>query len=430
MTALIVINDADITIWHQQSCCYRSSAHAVLSGDDNWLFGSEARSRSRLNPRQSFDRQWLQLDQQALHRPAGQARSHADIVWLQCQQMAGVLPSSVSECVLAVPLSFGEARLSLLLGVMNAAGLKVSAALEMAALAASGFPEATTWLEIDTHQWYWQQLSADDSEVYSLDAHLLSRRGLLEAEDAVMQAVAAVFLQSSRYDPLREAQTEQQLYDALPSLMSELGQQATATVSLRSGEREYHAKVDRLAVDQALQPWRDAAAQLLSRQQGLCLVPESLQQLPTLLQSLAGEFDLQIVDGEMLWQLAQSFADQVALNPDEPQWIERLPLGANSRARAAGSSDNSGRLPATHVLFGDEARRLPEQSFELGGGDFWPGDDASRIPLQCTSKGIQCPLDGDDVWVNGRRLQANQLLFSGDELVCGDRQYRLIRCYG
>lgn len=437
MSALIVINDADITVWHEQACCYRSSAHAVLSGDDNWLFGAEARRRSRLNPRQSFDRQWLQLDQQALHRPAGQARSHADIVWLQCQQIAASLPDPAVECLLAVPLSFGEARLSLLMGVMNAAGLKVGAAIEIAALAATGFADAIAWLEIDAHQWHWQELSADDSEVYSLDAHLLSRRGLFEAEDAVMQAVAAVFLQSGRYDPLREAQTEQQLYDALPSLMSELNRQATANVSLRAGEREYHAKIDRLTVDQALAPWREAAARALNRRQGLCLVPDSLQQLPTVLESLTGEFDIKVIDGATLWQLAQDVHTQLSLNSDEPQWIERLPLRANRGQTATGAmtGDSAGtasaaRLPATHVLFGDEARRLPGQSFKLGGEDFWPGDDASPIAVVITGEGIQCGDATSDLWVNGERAQAGQQLFSGDELVCGDRQYRLIRCYG
>ena len=433
MTALIVINDAELSIWYQQSCCYRSSAHAVLSGDDTWLFGTDARCRSRLNPRQSFDRQWLQLDQQALHRPAGQARSHADIVWLQCQQMAAALPASVSDCLLAVPMSFGEARLSLLIGVMNAAGLKVSAAIESAALAASGSPEATAWLELDAHQWHWQELSADDSEVYSLDAHLLSRRGLFQAEDAVMQAVAAVFLQSSRFDPLREAQTEQQLYDALPSLMAELSGQATTTVSLRSGEREYHAKIDRLTVDQALQPWRDTAAEVLSRRQGLCLVSDSLQQLPTVLQSLANEFELQVIGGEQLSLLAQSVLNQLKLNADEPQWIERLPLQTQAAqpGRLAEAGANHGeRQVATHVLLDDEARRLPEGDFVLGGADFWPEQDAASIAMRASSDGLRCIDDDNELWVNGERLQAAQLLYSGDELVCGDRLYRLIRCYG
>src|SRR3546814_17022768 len=77
---VIEINDIALSVADAGGTRLVSACCAVVQGSE-LVLGDPARARARLNPRQTHERFWAQLDQRPLLRPAGAAKNHADLAW-------------------------------------------------------------------------------------------------------------------------------------------------------------------------------------------------------------------------------------------------------------------------------------------------------------------------------------------------------------
>lgn len=228
-----------------------SPGFALLEGQE-LLTGSAARERSRLAPRRTHHRFWHALDAHTpLPRPfprdwtaADLAHAHLERLWreIRTARMRAGMDENPERVVLVVPGSFAPEALGLLLGICGAAGLPVSALVDLALAAAAGSRFAPTRAPVRAAS---VDPVSDAGRLLHFDLHLhravvtelratasggLVRRsvrtaesaGRVALEDTWARTVAAAFVRATRFDPLHAPGTEQTLYRRLAPWLERL----------------------------------------------------------------------------------------------------------------------------------------------------------------------------------------------------------------
>ena len=68
----------------------------------------------------------------------------------------------------------------------------------------------------------------------------LEGQGLIQLYDAWVRCIAAIFVQTTRFDPLHRAQTEQAIYDRLPRWLAAFAMQDSMTVEMTAQNGATH----------------------------------------------------------------------------------------------------------------------------------------------------------------------------------------------
>ena len=220
--ALLDLNDSNLQLWRAGEAV-QSPGYALLDGKQ-YTFGSAARSAARLRPRDINTRYWWQLNTEGLQPALGPARHTADLVHahlLDIHKQAG----QPEEMILAASGSMQRDQLALLLGIVeqcpfNAVGLVNRSVALASAVACSG---NLYHLEIQLHQAVITDLRQNDGHLTLHRTTPLPGCGLLQLQERLVEIIAAAFVRQTRFDPRRKAESEQQLYDALPAALRALG---------------------------------------------------------------------------------------------------------------------------------------------------------------------------------------------------------------
>jgi hypothetical protein len=239
----------------------------------------------------------------------------------------------------------------------------------------------------------------------------------------------------TRFDPLHQAATEQQLFDRLPGWLARLADVDSIDIELESGAGRFGVSLRREQFVLAAETWYTQLADLirLSRRAGepvTVALSARAAMLPALAERCASLGDVAMHPlpegaaalGALAW--AQDICDRpgtlvIALERDKP---------ARHGASAA-LPDARGTMP-THVVYGGHAHRISAEPLSIG---LEPGEDRS-IALQGPAAGISrahCTLvlqDGAVVvrdhsrygtFVNGERVSGIVALAAGDRLRVG-----------
>lgn len=243
-SALLDLNDINLQLWHGDTVL-QSPGYALLDGRQ-YTFGSTARSAARLRPRDINTRYWWQLNTEKLQPALGHARHTADLVHSHLLDIhaRGGAPN---ELILAVPGSMARDQLALLLGIIgqcpfNATGL-VNRSVLLASAHAADIPVSgnLSHLEIQLHQAVITQLTHKDGQIVLQQTTPLPGCGLLQLQERLIELIAADFVRQTRFDPRRKADSEQQLYDALPKVLQSLINNSETNVEVMG----YRARINR-----------------------------------------------------------------------------------------------------------------------------------------------------------------------------------------
>ncbi len=237
--ALLDLNDANLQLWHAGQNV-QSPGYALLEGKA-YTFGSAARSAARLRPRDINTRYWWQLNTEGLQPALGPARHTADLVHahlLDIHKQAG----QPEDIILAVSGSMAQDQLALLLGIIeqcpfNAVGL-VNRSVALAS--AVNCPGNVYHLEIQLHQALISELAQSDGQLAMRRVIPLPGCGLLQLQERLVEIIAAAFIRQTRFDPRRKADSEQQLYDALPTVLRALGSATETNIEVMG----YRARIN------------------------------------------------------------------------------------------------------------------------------------------------------------------------------------------
>jgi len=243
-TALLDLNDTNLQLWHEDAVL-QSPGYALLDGRQ-YTFGDTARSAARMRPRDINTRYWWQLNTEKLQPALGHARHTADLVHAHLLDIhaRGGAPD---ELILAVPGSMARDQLALLLGIIgqcpfNAAAL-VNRSVLLASAHAADIPASGNMahLEIQLHQAVISLLAQSDGQIVLQQTIPLPGCGLLQLQERLIALVATGFVRQTRFDPRRNADSEQQLYDALPNMLQSLINNPETNVEVMG----YRARINR-----------------------------------------------------------------------------------------------------------------------------------------------------------------------------------------
>ena len=225
------INDIEITVADGEAVVFREPGIAVVDERET-VFGTAALGRSRLEPRLTHDQFWQKMNADPVNPPGRGIRNQADLVYnhmLAIKEALGI--GADSEIAVSVPSNVTSDQLSLLLGIANEAKLKVTHFIDSAVGAASSIrlPETCVLVDIAWHRAILTQLAVGEE---------VSRQGISESQtlglasllEGWIDVVADNFVRQTRFDPLRIAATEQQVFDQVLAHVTSQSSDSTVVV--------------------------------------------------------------------------------------------------------------------------------------------------------------------------------------------------------
>lgn len=419
--ALLDCRDTRITLW-LDGVEHASPGFALFDGGD-YQFGQVAQEQSRLRPRDSNNRYWWQLSTQELKPALGPARHTADLVHAHLQHVhqSADKPAALT---LVVPDSMPREQLSLLLGITQACEFDVAGLLSRSVLLAStqsmaGDAEQLFHVEAQLNQTIVNELVRDGDQLRLARSTPLPACGLLALEERCVSAIATAFVQQTRFDPRRAAESEQTLYNRLPAILKEINDKGEASIDI-DGHRCRVSGATLASVSERLlkgvNQARNPAAPVL--------LDVELMQIPGV---AALEGSVTTVDKGALWSSWAKqrhhlptpegdvhLVDVLTLHTDveieESDSVELKTEAAISKespaaVKPATAKTNNGQ--ATHVLLGVKALPLRDNEVILS-EDF-----------VLRRENHHWTLHGDNALINGLPANAHQPLALGDTLSLG-----------
>jgi hypothetical protein len=432
------LNDAGVTaVADDGEPLPPSPGYALFDGDE-LLVGRRAAARARLRPRRLHTRFWELLDDVPLRRPYPPDFTAADLVHAHLGEVWERAGAAADEVLLAVPGWWNEAQLALLLGVARAAGIPVVGLVDAAVAAVAGRRGGRLLhLELQLHRAVLTVVRADGG--VSRQGVVCSERiGLVALRDAWARQVASVMVRATRYDPLHDAGSEQQLYDALPRWLDDLGSDGTTTALLGTGGRQHRVHLTR---EQLIAPVEPQVERLLELVHGCAepspaavLVGGHAATVPGLVERLS------VTAGCPVERLPMAAAAVGALS-----WAERvrhpgeqaLPFVttlAETAAEPNGSADTrphpADQPTPTHLVYRGLAYPLTERPLEIGTAPRGPHrltlpvelDEVAPLHCRVLLEEGQAVLEacaGAATAVNGRQLEGPTRLAAGDRIRLG-----------
>lgn len=425
--ALLDTRDAMVTLWNDEEAL-RSPGFVLLDGGE-YHFGNDALGQARLRPRDVNNRFWWQLGTQALKPALGPARHTADLVHAHLKALHAQA-GAPEELALAVPDSMPREQLSLLLGIAQTCDFRPVGLVSRSLLLAigAGMNERCLHLELQLHQGVINELQPQDGQLTLVRSTALPSCGLLALQERCVSAIASSFIQQTRFDPRRRADSEQVLYNQLPDILQTLAERGESSVDIE-GNR---CRVVSASLENVTERLTEALSQALGSNDMPVLIDRQLLLLSGS-NSLPG--DKRLLADDALYGAYQRHQSAVRSEGDSLHLVDRLPLEAAEGANGAPAVDAAADAPppasehsptaasgtasstssinsdaggrATHVLIGVRAMPLRGDRVSLG--------DEHHLRRE----GEHWTLHGDDALINGLPSSPRQPLHLGDTLSLG-----------
>lgn len=360
--ALLDLADSNLQLWHGDKHI-QSPGYALLD-KGGFVFGHEARRAARVRPRDINTQFWWRLGTEPLQPPMGHARHTGDLAHAHLTDLHACADEP-GEILFAVPGSMPHEQLSLLLGIaqqcpFQAAGL-VNRSVALASL--HGGAETMVHLELQLHQAMVYFIAAEDA-IWTLESQQsLPGCGLLQLQERLVETIAAAFVRQARFDPRRKANSEQDLYDALPRLLHTLQSKPETTLDV-SG---YQARIARAELVGCAERLRDGVLATLGAQ--FRDSPVLIEPLTATLPGIGDWLDsLRVVEADDLQRALTLHAPSIAQPGEALTLITTLPGLGDADCRPARQPMRNTAPAPTHLLSGHKARALASGGCKLTGG--------------------------------------------------------------
>jgi hypothetical protein len=323
--AILDINDATLSLWTNGKKVLQSPGYALLEGGD-YRFGEDARSQARLHPQQINHRFWSQLDMEPLNPRFGPGRHSADLVHahlLSIHQQGG----RPEELIIAAPGSLQHDQLALLLGIVEQCSFSVIGLVDRAVAAvAQSKAAAYNWhVELQLHQALVTGIHCENGTLSRDQVTPIPGSGWLAVQDSLARAIADAFIRQTRFDPRRQAATEQALYDQLPALLSEL--QSSAEHNMELGGR--HARIERSLLAESCEKHYQRISRCMDDKPGQVLLGPDMANLPDLARQLPAA---QRVSSTAISDSIREHGESICHSDGDVHFITSLPASEVSEA--------------------------------------------------------------------------------------------------
>ncbi len=284
-TLAIEINDAGIAVADATGVLAIEPGCAVVERG-RIVTGTEAVAKARLKPRQASNRYWNALSMEPGSAGSEIPNSAAEVAFAQLDGLWKRHGEGASDAVLVVPGSYRGEQLGLVLGLAQEAGIQVRALVDTAAAASVRPYPGHQLLYVDAGLYRVAATLVEQSatDAFARSEESLITTGLASLMEAFARKISELFVRATRFDPLHRAETEQALYDKLPSWLEQLGAQERVEATLAHHNEELKTVLERDSVLAVAAGFYRAVVQLISyhRQAGRSVVLQVANRLATL----------------------------------------------------------------------------------------------------------------------------------------------------
>ena len=418
---LLDINDTEITLNRDGEVLYAEPGVALVERGRS-QFGSEASGQSRLHPRQTHNEFWQRLNADPV-TPAGRGvANQADLVYLQLRGIREAAGLDRADLVVAAPSTTTPAQLGLLLGIAAEAGFDVRAVVDCAVAAAStqSLTGSCRVVDVGLHRAFVTQIDLQDGETVtrgSVDE--VPAAGFAALLEGWVDTVADSFVETTRFDPLRIAATEQQVFDQLLAGVKSTSAEITVAVEHDGVSREVN--ISRRALSSKSQQRYGLLATAIGAPSTL-LVSHRVRRLPGLAGSLqeAGH-RIVALPADAVAGAVQRHGDVFAPDAGGAKLISSLALLSAPEESAA-----TQRAQPTHLLCGALALPLAD---EISAGEHPASTrQAAGFRIRKDGAGFRVVPNADaQVRFNGEPLDFDRPAHAGDRIESDGETFQLIR---
>ncbi len=254
----------------QDTLVARSQGYAWLKGDQV-LFDVNSDDKPvahcRIAPQQINSRYWQQCAQTAIASNGAGMRHAADLIWKHLAELKS--KHTLETLAMIVPANYRDSHLQLLLGVAKAAGLEVSALISKPVLAAQQQNLSqghAMHVDVQLHETVISTLEITDAKINLVDVDIKPKLGIQSLQESLLQVLQENFIRTDRFDPLHDADTEQQLFDQLPDIVASAVNGEKSTVGVQHQGKLYSAVIASNEIESALSELISQLNQLDSKQ--------------------------------------------------------------------------------------------------------------------------------------------------------------------
>lgn len=228
---------------------------ALLSGA-GIATGEAAAASQRLTPSLANDRYWSDLAADSLARAEEPRVSHADLAHAQLAALWSDAAQPGDAAAFALPGTMRPRAMGLLLGIARHAGIPVAGVVDAAVAACADLPARAAVLHLDL-QLYQAVLTELNGETVLRRRRVeaANRAGLKPMHAAWAQLVAESLVRRTRFDPLHQAATEQQLYLRLPGWLATLARHESVDAVIETDGGSFAANIRREQFTLAAEAW-------------------------------------------------------------------------------------------------------------------------------------------------------------------------------
>ncbi len=271
------------------------------------VVGKAAEKKAHLLPRLVTSHFWDQLNTEPLDHPGPfTQQNHAEIACAHMAQIWQNVKKQGSEIIVAAPGFYHRDQLGLLLGIASELSLSVNGFIPMALAAAERPCPQKALFHLDIHLHRTEVVFLNQGKNLTCeDSVTIAEKGLAHLHRAWVESIAAEFVRTTRFDPLHQAASEQELFDRLPGVLEQLHQFPSVDFEMASNSTSYRVTLTRELLIKKSEPLFADIARIVDRvltnrkaySDGVALqLTHRIARLPGLKESLAGLHRAQFIE--------------------------------------------------------------------------------------------------------------------------------------
>ena len=427
--AIINLNDASLQLALDGDLVSTSPGYAVLN-NDKLLTGETAAQNTKLLPRWTNSRFWSQLSMAPIAGATSQVRHHADIAFSHLEDLWKAVAADATDAIFVVPGYYDQENLSLLLGIAKECGIPVRGVIDHSVVIASNLPLQQKILHLDIHLHAITLTTLTNTgTIRRQGVKTVVETGLATLWDRWSAIIANQFIQSTRFDPMHDAGSEQQLFDQLPGWIAALPSSNMHNFSLTSDAGEHNVAISNESLMRACAPLYPQIVQAIREEIGTgeqtsVLLSHQFMGFPGLQEALKLVPEINLVEAGELKAIGSANLHQDKILSEAGTVSHILQLDAGEVEPSQISVDDT----PTHILYDHTAYPIGD-AFKLS-------SDLSQGPRHSDSPGCtlyirngELRIDGQnsDFRLNGATFDNDAVLAAGDSVSIGEHAVTLIR---
>ncbi len=434
-------NDIKLCIYADSKVLAEEPGIAIIGQNGN-DFGEVALKQIKQNPRHVNYMYWHRMNLDPLGFTGPRTNNHADLLYQQLRELIQRADMGDNdELVIAVRSNTSNEQLSLLLGVCQECNTKVSGLVDISVALLSRQSVYLRNLVLDTGLQSLTIAGIDVSEnnaqqsVKKSQCSEITEMGLLPLMDAWLAIIADRFISDARFDPLRIADTEQQVFDQLYQWLQHPNRPHTLNIEVNYQTITRSIEIsESVLIEKASQRY-DLVLQKLPTAQNIWLT-ESSNLLPGFKEALTNAgHSVSGMETTSVYEVVSNQIQHIVRDTGEVQFITAFQISSSSQQFGQEKAPSAGHCP-THIVYQGLALRLrPDTQHGLIRDAF--KEPATKLPggseeypvlLTTASRGLKIATPPGSKWLlNGATPGPEQEILAGDKLTMGQDQLEFIR---